>query len=224
MIYNAEKFINMGGIVAIIQQIPAQFLSDTVTMPAFCVSGMGYRKIMRWTVGGDPMPEGITPEDVAGHYAARAAARFGEGVSVMVKTLEPADVWQAIKDARNANGARVFPMGNPFRIRLYAVKTESDAYALIVDGDTAAAMIPARLDDTAATERAAAVAREKARSEATDKAAGLYLDCVSKAIKDPAVMGCLLDAMNDQPIEAARRAFIARPYVLDAAKSIGGMV
>lgn len=223
MIYNSDRFAGFGGITVIINQIPLHRLADSITAPGFNSEGLKRVRVERWSVGGDPQPRGVEPREVAAHYAAVTAAKFGGGMSVMCKSLEPGEVYSSIRSARHSNGACVFPTSNPYGIALYSVQTEKAAYALYIDADGCPEMIPAHEDVTAQAKRAAGYADEKARPADADKAAGMYWDCVEQALKDPAVMGAIFNVSDISPIETARTAFYERPYVKKAIADIEGM-
>jgi hypothetical protein len=219
MLYN-PKYIQ-SGFVVMVNEIRVTRMRDTRTVPAFSPTGDRRAVIDRWSVAETPLPQGATPSDVAAHYA--ALSPFGAGESILLDALDAATLWDAIRGARTAEGGRVWTDADPYGCRIFAVRTEKDAHALVVDQGVPALM-PARKDEAQAARLAADFAAEQGHCPGADEAAAAYLECVARALKDPAVMMPLFDASNPSPFDAIRRAFMERPYVLDAVKKIGGLV
>lgn len=207
-------------IICVISEIKVIRSRCAVCVPAFAPDGSQSVAIDRWIVADNPLPNGVNPADVAAHFA--AAAPFGVGTPVTVLAMDARSVWQAIRDARDAHGCKIWTGSDPYKFRLFAVRTETEAHALVI-ADGSPSLMPAHRDDAAAAAHAAAVAAERGKPAASDQAAALYLDCVAKALKDPAVMMPLFDCVNLRPFDTMRDAFMRRPYVQDAVKKIGGM-
>lgn len=219
MLYN-PKHIN-SGFVCMINELRVLRMRATRAVPAFSPTGERRATVDRWSVCDDPLPADVTPADVAAHYA--ALSPFGAGEGLLIDTLDAATLWDAIRGARTTEGRRVWTDADPYGCRLFAVKTEKETSALVVNQGVPA-LIPARKDDALIARLAADFAAEQGHCEGKDEAAGLYLECVVKALKDPAVMSPLFDASNPSPWDTIREAFLSRPYVLDAVKKIGGLV
>ena len=219
MIYNPKCI--QSGLVCMINEIRVTRMRDAVAVPAFTPTGDRRMTIDRWNVADTPLPQGTTPADVAGHFA--ALSPFGAGSAVMIDALEALPLWDAIRATRTPEGRRVWTDADPYGCRVFAVRTETGAHALVVDHGLPSLM-PARRDDAQAARLAAAFAAEQGQCAGRDQAAGLYLECVARALKDPAVMMPLFDCANAMPFDCMRDAFMRRPYVLDAIKKIGGLV
>ena len=219
MIYNPKNIQN--GLVCMINELRVTRMRDAVSVPAFTPTGDRRMTIDRWSVADTPLPQGATPADVAAHFC--ALSPFGAGSAVMIDALEAQSLWDAIRAARTPEGRRVWTDAEPYGCRVFAVRTETGAHALVVDHGLPA-LIPARRDDAAAARLAAAFAAEQGQCAGRDQAAALYLECVAQALKDPAVMMPLFDCANSMPFDSMRDAFMRRPYVMDAIKKIGGLV
>lgn len=217
MLYNPKSI--QSGFVCMINELRVAKMRAARSVPAFSPTGERRAMIDRWSVVDTPLPAGVTPADVAAHFC--ALSPFGAGEGVLIDGLEASTLWDAIRGARTADGRRVWPDADPYGCRLFAIRTETEAHALVVDHGVPALM-PARRDDAAAARLAADFAEEQGHCEGKDKAAALYLECVAQALKDPAVMMPLFDADNAMPFDSIRAAFMQRPYVLDALKKIGG--
>lgn len=218
MIYNPKYIQN--GIVCMITEIRVTRMRDTRSVPAFSPTGDRRVSLDRWSVAETPLPQGATPADVAAHYA--AMTQYGEGESLMIDALDAASLWDAMRGARTTEGRRVWTDADPYGCRIFAVKTEKDSQALVVFNGVPS-LIPARKDEALIARLAADFAQEQGQCDGKDEAAALYLECVAKALKDPAVMMPLFDASNPSPFDAIRAAFLERPYVKDAVKKIGGL-
>lgn len=220
MLYN-PKYIQ-SGFVVMVNEIRVMRMRAARAVPAFSPTGERRASVDRWSVCDDPLPADVTPDAVAAHYA--ALSPFGAGESILLDTLDAQSLWDAIRGARTAEGKRVWTDADPYGCRIFAVRTETEAHALVVDHGVPALM-PARKDDAAAARLAAQFAQEQGHCDGSDEAAALYLECVAQALKDPAVMLPLFDnELNDTArLEYIRRAFFERPYVLDAVKKIGGL-
>ena len=220
MLYN-PKNIN-SGFVCMIHELRVSKMRSARSVPAFSPTGERRALIDRWSVADTPLPAGVTPADVAAHYAAMSP--FGAGEGLLTDTLDAASLWDAIRGAITPDRHRVWTDADPYGCRVFAVKTEKDAHALVVDHGVPS-LIPARRDDALAARLAADFAAEQGHCEGSDEAAALYLECVAQALKDPAVMLPLFDNELNDParLEHIRRAFMERPYVLDAVKKLGGM-
>ena len=219
MLYNPKNI--QSGFVCMINELRVAKMRAARSVPAFSPTGERRAMIDRWSVSDTPLPAAVMPAAVAAHFA--ALSPFGAGDAVLLDALEAATLWDAIRAARTADGRRVWPDADPYGCRVFAVRTETEAHALVVDHGVPALM-PARRDDAAAARLAADFAAEQGQCDGKDKAAALYLECVAQALKDPAVMMPLFDADNPMPFDSIRRAFMERPYVLDAMKKIGGVI
>lgn len=219
MLYNPKNI--QSGFVCMINELRVTKMRAARSVPAFSPTGERRAMTDRWSVSDTPLPAGVTPADVAAHFC--ALSPFGAGDAVLLDCMEAQSLWDAIRAARTADGRRVWPDADPYGCRIFAIRTETEAHALVVDHGVPALM-PASRDDAAAARLAADFAAEQGQCEGKDKAAALYLECVAQALKDPAVMMPLFDADNAMPFDSIRRTFLERPYVLDAVKKIGGMV
>lgn len=219
MLYNPKNI--QSGFVCMINELRVTKMRAARSVPAFSPTGERRAMIDRWNVADTPLPAVVTPADVAAHFC--ALSPFGAGDAVLLDALDAATLWDAIRAARTADGRRVWPDADPYGCRVFAVRTETEAHALVVDHGVPALM-PARRDDATAARLAADFAAEQGQCEGKDKAAALYLECVAQALKDPAVLLPLFDAGNAMPFDSIRTAFMQRPYVLDAMKQIGGVV
>lgn len=209
----------MNSIICVINEIKVTRSRCAVCVPAFTPDGSQRVAIDRWNIADTPLPNGVHPAEVAARFA---VSPFGVGTPVTVSAMDARSVWDAIRGARDAHGCKVWTDSDLYKFRLFSVRTETETYALVVDNGEPS-ITPACSDGAEDIHLAAAVAAEQGRPEGCDKAAALYLDCVSKALKDPAVMMPLFNALDMQPTETIRRLFIERPYVQDAVKKIGGM-
>lgn len=219
MVYNPKNI--QSGLVCMINELRVTRMRDAVAVPAFTPTGDRRMTIDRWNVSDTPLPQGTTPADVAAHFC--ALSPFGAGDAVLLDALEAQTLWDAIRAARTPEGRRVWTDADPYGCRVFAVRTETGAHALVVDHGVPSLM-PARRDDAAAARLAAEFAAEQGQCAGRDQAAALYLECVAQALKDPAVMMPLFDCANSMPFDSMREAFMRRPYVMDAVKKIGGLV
>jgi hypothetical protein len=203
-----------------INELRVTKMRSAKSVPAFSPTGERRALIDRWSVCDTPLPADVTPDAVAAHYA--ALSPFGAGESILLDALDAQSLWDAIRGARTAEGRRVWADADLYGCRIFAVRTETEAHALVVNQGVPA-LIPARKDDALIARLAAQFAQEQGHCDGKDEAAALYLECVAQALKDPAVMLPLFDASNPTPFDAVREAFLNRPYVLDAVKKIGGL-
>lgn len=211
MIYNPLN-IQTGGIVCVVSPIKAAKVPDFITVPAFTPTGQEGHRVLRWMVCGHTLPVGYTPADVAAHFA--AVSVYGDGTAVMCRELEGRAVIESMRAAKDVYSRAVFP-AVPNTTAIYAVRTESDVYALIVPDTGDASLIPAKRDDTYLSKLDAMVQGERGTKPETEAAAAAFRACVVQAMKDLDVMGALFQ-ISEPAIPALQRAFHATAYAQKA--------